>query len=332
MSKNLSLYDHSGYIRKRTAIIITGQLRSGNISFSSGLLANHTINNFGPDDPPTPILTQLVYIMKPLSEMGGIDVFMYVEASTEDSSYVWDGRPETFRAKANDTTACRPYSEHELFKRTGNRLLCFVGNEQRLMNLFLDKYSMWQRYLYNSKDGIKNEQALRQYYSMYRANQACKQFAVAHNVTYTYKLRLRPDTAVCRFPDLSKVDFHKKVDPNCDSIILFPNIRVSGRSHRWIGDWDNFGLAADMDHMLDHYEDMILSDFYAINRPDKNFPIGAFNLEFHLEHVLYTKYRICMRDNIEFWMFFIRLENHDSIIQRAGLPPRLAPDWTEMSI
>jgi hypothetical protein len=35
MSPNLKQMDHSGYVRNRTAVIITGQLRSGNVSFTS---------------------------------------------------------------------------------------------------------------------------------------------------------------------------------------------------------------------------------------------------------------------------------------------------------
>ncbi len=181
LSLGLANLDHSGYLRNRTAVIVTGQLRSGNISFTSKNVSANT-QFLGPDDPPTVILTQLALLLKPISEEGGVDVFMFVESSDQDKDYIWDGDPLTFRPKEGDTTACGPYADNILFQNTGNRFFCMVENEDKLMTKYLSQFSKWKRYIYHNIEGSA-EVALRQYYSMYRANLACKQYSIANNVS-----------------------------------------------------------------------------------------------------------------------------------------------------
>jgi hypothetical protein len=55
----------------RTAIILSGQIRSGNITWSSGKLQyEKSTLMFGPDDPQTPIQTMLEWFIKPIALYG----------------------------------------------------------------------------------------------------------------------------------------------------------------------------------------------------------------------------------------------------------------------
>lgn len=70
---------------ERTAVILTGQLRSANLTIVSDLIKDNAHKKmFGIDDPATSALTILEFFLKPLAEYGGVDVFMYVEAHPED--------------------------------------------------------------------------------------------------------------------------------------------------------------------------------------------------------------------------------------------------------
>ena len=319
LSPDLASRDQTGHIRNRTAVMITGQLRSGNISFSSGRLhRNAALAMFGSADPPTVILTQIEWFLKPLAERGGLDVFMFVDAHPDDLNYAWDGDPTTFRPRPGDTTACRPYSDHPLFHTTGSRFFCLVEPETQLMNGFVRNFSTWHHYTYNSER--LNEQALRQYYSMYRANLAAKQFAVANNIKYTYKVRLRPDTAFVKpIPDFATIKFELNL-PDCDNIVYYANKKVYTNGNE---DWFNFGLAADMDRVLDRYQDLTTEAFYGVKR-GRNY----FDLEDHLTQTMFFKYRICMSDHHDVWMVVIRLEGHTL---NTWLPAVNTYDWVEMS-
>ena len=55
----------------RTAIILSGQIRSGNLTWSSGKLQyEKSTLMFGPDDPQTPIQTMLEWFIKPIALYG----------------------------------------------------------------------------------------------------------------------------------------------------------------------------------------------------------------------------------------------------------------------
>jgi hypothetical protein len=322
LSPDLDKLDRSGHTRNRTAILLTGQLRSGNISFFSGNL-NPTFgltNMFGAADPPTAVQTQLEWLMKPLTEWGGVDVFMYVEAHPEDNNYVWDGNPATFKPRIGDTTVCEVYSYHPIFHNgTGNRFFCLVEEEVALVNTFIANFSTWTRYSYGQIPGMV-EQAVRQYYGMYRANLACKQFAAANNVHYTYKIRLRPDTALVKqFPKWSDFKFRDS-SPNCHKHVYYANKKIYNNGNE---DWFNVGLAEDMDHVLDRYVDITTEIFYGL-RPGKNY----FDLENHLVETMAEKYHICMSDYYDVWMVVIRVKGHTLNHWR---PPPIANDWKEMS-
>ena len=322
LSPDLASRDQTGHIRNRTAVMITGQLRSGNVSFSSGLIQDDfQSQNFGADDPPTVILTQIEWFLKPLAEHGGLDVFMFVDAHPEDANYEWNGNPATFRPRPGDTTACRPYSDHPLFHTTGSKFFCMVEAETQLMNGFIRNFSSWQRYAFHGERMY--EQALRQYYDMYRANLAAKQYAVANNIKYTYKVRLRPDTAFVRpAPDFATIQFKLSNHPDCNSMVYYSQKRIRN-GNNVNEDWFNFGLTADMDRVLDRYQDFTTELFHGL-KPGRNF----FNLESHMLQTMYSKYRICMQQHVDFWVVVIRLEGQS---YNTWQPPPNAMDWTDMS-
>lgn len=85
----------------RTAVILSGQLRVGNVSILSpnvvGYLKTNIRKFFGSDDPPTPIATHLEHFIQILARHGGVDLFIYFEAAHRDGSIDnWNGDPETY--------------------------------------------------------------------------------------------------------------------------------------------------------------------------------------------------------------------------------------------
>jgi hypothetical protein len=320
LSPDLDKLDQTGHARNRTAILITGQLRSGNISFASGnLKANANLAMFGAADPLSTIQTQIEWLMKPLTEWGGLDVFMYVDSRPDDKNYVWDGNPASFRPQRGDITACKPYSDNSIFHNgTGNRFFCLVEDEVALMNQFVRNFSTWSRYSYNSER--MNEQALRQVYSMSRANLACKQFATAYGIHYTFKIRLRPDTAFVKpIGPLSNMLF-RNPSVQCKKQIYYANTHIY---HNGNEDWFNIGLSQDMDHLLDRYHDLTTEIFYGL-KPGRNY----FDLEDWLTQIMATKYGVCMGPHESIWMVVIRVNGHTL---NTWQPPLLTNDWQELS-
>jgi hypothetical protein len=84
----------------RTAVILTGQFRDGNITILHRSIGGYDKQHgprtfFGGEDPPTPISTHLEYLLKILGEYGGVDLFMHIFATVQDNSY-WNGNPLTY--------------------------------------------------------------------------------------------------------------------------------------------------------------------------------------------------------------------------------------------
>ena len=78
-------------------------------------------------------------------------------------------------------------------------------------------------------------------------------------ISYKYKVRLRPDTAIVKpLPLVSQMDFSGGNKPECLTHILYANkvIYKSGNE-----DWFNIGLAEHMDKLLDRYLDFISTPF-----------------------------------------------------------------------
>jgi hypothetical protein len=62
----------------RTAILLSGQLRAGNLTWSQVKYFKQK-NWFGGDDPVTPIRTILEWLIVPYALYGGVDMFIYIQ-------------------------------------------------------------------------------------------------------------------------------------------------------------------------------------------------------------------------------------------------------------
>ena len=309
----------------RIAIIISGQLRSSNLTWASDyIIHNAAAKFFGKDDPPTPAATLVEFLFKELMKQGiGIDVFMYIQSPTDISStYQWNGNAYDYIPTPGDTRGCQIFSNNDVFKSTGNHFFCLVENEIQLMNNFLRKFAHWNSRHPDYNNEFMNEQALQQYYGMYKGNQACKQYSIAYKVNYKYKIRLRPDTPLTKpIPNLNTLNFGS-TDSNCNKTVYFSNKAVTGHS-----DWFNIGEAADMDYVLDRYIDFIATDFEWIQ---SNSNKGWWDLEDHFERLLLDKYSICIKDAIEFWMVIIRRADHQLLAKTK--PKDNQYDWVDLSL
>ena len=292
-------------VSSRTAVILSGELRSANLTWASGMIKpSHASRMFGSVDPETPAKCLIEWLFKRLHEQGGLDVFYYVTASLTANASEWDGNPLFYQASLGDHRICEVFADPKIFnKRTGNHFFCVIEPEQQLLTNFLKNFTMWKGRgeLYGSDK--MNEQALQQYYGHYRGNLAAKQYALMKNITYTHKVRMRPDTPLTRpLPNLTTFEFnygpqyHPDGKLKCSSTVYYPNKAVGGHN-----DWFNIGLAKDMDHVLDRYIDFISTSFEEI------YPFGTqWNLEDHLEYLMLNKYSICLSHAIEIWMVAIR--------------------------
>ncbi len=314
----------------RTAVLISGQLRSANLSWSSGdLRETPAFHFFGSSDPPTPADCIIEWIFKPLAKMtSGVDVFMYVSAKPEPTAadVKWDGQAATFVPVAGSgnhgVEACKIFSKASLFHAStkNHRFFCLVEPEFQLMNTFVREFDMWKYRHYNYRNEKMNEQALQQYYGHYRANEAAKQFAVSQNHEYMYKVRLRPDTPPSRpLPSLSRFDFDKGVAGKpCKHTIYYPNAKVGGHADHF-----NIGRATHMDALLDRYVDFTTTLFKQAAHFDKEY----WDLEDHLASVLLTKHQICLQWLDALWVVVIRpAHNHED----WPIEPR-PYDWQELS-
>lgn len=313
-----SFYPHGHEKTNRIAICLTGQLRSSNLSWTSGhLVQNAAFRMFGRGDPPTPAATIVEWLFKPLAKLHGVDVFMYLTAHPDQNNSAWDGRPETYEAAVGDMRACQIFSDNEVFRNTGNRFFCIIEPEVQLMDYFAARLPQWRTY---GKPLNHNEQALQQLYSLYRANLAAKQHAVIAEVQYSHKIRLRPDTAVVKpFPPLTALKFIGGSNRGCNTTIFFANKVIYRNGNE---DWFNIGLAADMDILLDRYIEFISTPFIHNSRKD------WWDLENHLLGVVELRHRICLDWYFDIWMVVIRKENHN---YNTWEPRKNDFQWVELS-
>jgi hypothetical protein len=155
----------------RTAIIISGQLRSGNVSFMSGKVTEQrNAHYFGSDDPPTPIRTCLEWLIAPLAILGGVDLFIYIPADRNVSyNRLWNGDPMTYEPYPGDPAACEVYSQSPIFQaHTGNKVFCLIEFERELTDEFIARFSYWDSYFFHHTSA--KEMFLQQEYGKYRAN------------------------------------------------------------------------------------------------------------------------------------------------------------------
>jgi hypothetical protein len=315
-------FPHGHNSTGRIAIILTGQLRSANRTFNSGyLISNAPLKMFGENDPPSTAATIIEWLFKPLARKFPLDVFMYLTAHPEHTNENWDGRPESYEPEVGDTRGCEIFSSNDVFNNTGNRFFCLVEPEVELMNQWIQRYSFWGHYYTSVGPPPRmKEQALQQLYAMYRANLACKQFALAKGLTYSYKIRLRPDTAFVKpFPDISVFDFAGRDARNVGTI-YYANRRVYNNGNE---DWFNVGRAEHMDHLLDRYIDFIsLPLLHSSSR-------AWFTLEESLVGTMGIRYGITMGNHNDIWMVVIRNAHHAI---NTWTPPPNPLVWKEVSV
>ncbi len=317
-SSNGTLFPHGKDKSNRVAICLTGQLRSANITWTSGhLLQNANWRMFGPDDPPTTAGTIVEWLFRPLSHNHGVDVFMYLTAHPDANNSEWDGNPHTYEPMVGDNRACKIFSDNDIFKNTGNKFFCLVEPEYKLMNLFSDQLPQWKTY---GKPKNHNEQALAQLHAIYRANLAAKEYALVANIEYAYKIRLRPDTAFVKpFPVLASLNFGSLPGRDCNSTIFYASKAIYKNGNE---DWFNVGRSNDMDVLLDRYMAFISDPFI------HNSPRSWWDLENHLMGHVEMRHKICLTWYYDIWMVVIRKDHHH---YNTWEPSSLPYDWKEMS-
>lgn len=112
-------------VGNRTAVILSGQLRVGNMSILSpnvrGYMGTNIQKFFGGDDPPTPIATHLEHFLRVLGLYGGVDMFIFIQADHRmiNGSDTWDGNPDTYEVRhrsihLSTINWTRKYSEVDL--------------------------------------------------------------------------------------------------------------------------------------------------------------------------------------------------------------------------
>ena len=312
-------YDADRYANdtRRVAIIISGQFRSANLSWTSGYIQNFgALRMFGATDPPTPALTMVEFLFKSLVDQDfHIDVFMYVSANSKKRIEDWNGNPLQYDPTLADTLACQVFSNNRFFsKNSSNNFFCLVEPERNLLNPWIREFAMYNRSslgVYGS-DAMK-EQALQQYYGMYRGNRGAKQFSIMNNFEYKYKIRMRPDSALTRpFPALDTFNFHSTVVADgkgrrgCKEMVYFSN-KFIDHGHN---DYFAIGISSVMDILFDRYLDFTENNnFFLLRNGNSTGTVDHWILEDYFENVLYYKYGICLDFHSAIWLVLVRQVN-----------------------
>lgn len=383
----------TGSLPVRTAVIISGQIRSANLSFASGeIIQTKQTRWFGPKDPPTPAASIIQNLFIPLINQtgGGIDVFMFVTYDSQHKKYRWNGDIGSYEPSPLDNhAACKIFSNHPLFASSSfssssstsasvtkkidvnnrrnnnsgkhhyfrgrrrmmssthnnytvtnnhdkrNRFFCLYEEEKVLMTPWIASYSFWK----TSQHQAYAEQVLQQLYGMYRGNEAAIEYALANNVHYTYKIRLRPDSAMIKPINMHAIDF--KYNPNnetqqqqqqqnqqqrkdyCESYIYFASLGIFRMGNP---DWFNIGLSSAMDKLLNRYLDFIHDEFPKSMLPPNQ---QEWILEQHLMTLLKEKYNICLHDHGAIPMIIVRKWGHKKVTSLVRNVEKL--NWHEMT-
>ena len=260
----------------RTAVIMSGQLRSGNMTWKHPLLRQKSgAQMFTSSDPPTPIETIMQWLFQVIvAQGGGMDVFYYVQAHPEVNNSGWDGLPNHYQPSVSDFHVCNLFLNHSLFTNSsGNHFFCLIEPEIRLLTPWMDANPAWFTYNYAHLGVHAREQFVQQLYGMYRANLGAKQYALAHAISYKYKLRVRPDVALTKpfltYDQLSFWDGGNATKSTlsfstgstttlCTKRAFCPNTKLMNNGAM---DSFNIGLTEDMDHLLDRYVDFTTLPF-----------------------------------------------------------------------
>lgn len=292
---------------ERTAILISGELRTGNISFMARAhnydyknqreFFDYWVHELGGElfvnDTRTPIDTVLQGLIDPVAKHGGVDVFIYIPVYSKTKvDPQWNGNSLTYQSYPGDLRPCELYSNHPVFgPYTGNKVFCLIEFEKRLSDAFIsrpDSYRFWAQYAFQLSG---REVFLQQEYGKYRANLACKEYSLSSGIQYKYKIRLRPDMAVVRpiqnFANITAS--FRSTRPSCSSIVYFASKPTGGQG---IEDSFNLGLARDMDIVLDRYQEMITGSCESCAKHRLN----TWNSELDLNYTLWNSH-ICLESN-----------------------------------
>ena len=310
---------------------------------------------FTADDPPTPIETILQWLFQVIvAQGGGLDVFYYVQAHPEVNNSGWNGLPNSYQPSVSDSHVCNLFLNHSLFTNTsGNRFFCLVEPEMRLLTPWMDANQAWSTYNYAHLGLHAREQFVQQLYGMYRANVGAKQYALANSITYTYKLRVRPDVALIKpFSTYDQFNFGDGVNATkntlsfstgstttiCTKRIFCPHagLMVNGAMDSF-----NIGLAEDMDHLLDRYVDFTTLPFPELLPTSKSnanattTAVKKWMAEDYLVALMRTRYNICIVSAPDILMVTIRSKsrNHQyTPMMQYWQPPKshLGNNWKQI--
>jgi hypothetical protein len=303
----------------RTAVLISGHLRVGNISFATDLIRSNNPSStaFG-GNPHTPIETVFEYFLEPLSRYSAIDLFLYVPVPEGTMpNHSWNGDPLTYQPYPGDYRVCALYSSHKIFtdQASNNKVFCKVEFETVLSNKFIANYKIWVSYVHRNHG---REAYLRQEYGKYITNLAVKEYAIASGVSYTYKVRLRPDLAFRKNMSNLMMMKYRDVNANCHRAIYSANDEIMGGGAE---DSFNYGEAKTMDYLLDRYME-ILTD------PEEHIQVsGLWMAEPRLKSSLQRK-GICLIQDQSVWMEKIRL--NENVRSYNVVTMEKHQDWIDM--
>lgn len=315
-------FPHGFNLTDRVAIILTGQLRSANRTWTSHTLHENTnFKMFGAQDPPSTAGTIIEWLFKPLARKRGLDVFMYQTAHPGYNNSDWDGRPETYEPMIGDMRVCEVFSQNDVFNNTGNRFFCLVEPENELLNPFIAAFPTWKVYYTgNGAPHRLEEQALQQLYAMFQGNQAAKQYSIASGANYKYKIRLRPDTAFLKpFPEPDTLNFGP-LHAGSVGTIYYANRHIYNNGNE---DWFNIGLANHMDILFNRYLDFTSEPLLHSSHKDH------FTMENFLEEMLGIRYNLALTGYDDIWMVVIRVAHH---VMNTWEPPPNTNNWRDLSV
>jgi hypothetical protein len=149
---------------ERTAILISGELRSGNISLMYLHDENHKTRGaiFARDRTMmkhrvisarnTPIMTSLTNLITPFALHGGVDVFLCIVAypmsvKADKLSTLTPGIAPIIYA--GDTRPCELFSNHPIFgPDTDNNVFCKIEVPSPKNNIFIEQNPIWDNYCF----------------------------------------------------------------------------------------------------------------------------------------------------------------------------------------
>ena len=317
----------------RTAICMSGQLRSHNISFHSGKI--HIEKNYAHlENSSQTVASTIINEVFSVLDHTGFDVFMYLEAPM-NSTLV--GPLKTEPDSPDDYSGCTTLSSSKYFdEHHNNKFFCRVSEELSLANLWLSKLPSLGSYaMPGYQSGL-----LTQLYGMKQCNEAIMQYETQMGYKFKFKMRLRPDIASTRSwtKNITEIDFTMDNKDNHflsneinrfkgkPELIKAHNCTRKIRFASWDGyaggneDWFNVGLADDMDVLLNRYTDLTTHP-RGNEETDFFYPPGP--LKWSAEHYIVNVARekgICLEHEPSIHMAPVRVLNHKRNVHKLRDP------------